>query len=81
MGRRRTGWPAARGEGDLQAAWDAAQAGWVRAPLAMMRAASLRGDLDQLVLHGLVPERARLLGQPPDTLRDEWEQFKEQWKR
>lgn len=71
----------ARGEGDLQGAWSLAQAGWVRAPLSTYRAAVLRGDLDQLVLKVLVPERARLLGQPPEALRDEWEQFKETWKR
>ena len=40
---------AARGQGDLQAAWDAAQAGWVRAPLAPDRGAPLRADLDRLV--------------------------------
>jgi hypothetical protein len=70
---------AARGQGDLRAAWDAAQAGWVRAPLAGERGVALRADLEQLVLRALVPERARAFGQPPDAVRMEWEQFKERW--
>jgi hypothetical protein len=69
---------AARGQGDVQAAWDAAQAGWVRAPLASGGAA-LRADLDRLVLRGLVPDRARVLALPPEALRLEWERFKERW--
>ena len=69
---------AARGQGDVQAAWDAAQAAWVRAPLASGGAA-LRADLDRLVQRGLVPDRARVLAQPPEALRLEWEHFKERW--
>jgi hypothetical protein len=72
---------AARGQGDLQAAWDAAQAGWVRAPMASDRGAALRADLDRLVLRALVPERAKALAQPPETLRLEWERFKERWAK
>ena len=70
---------AARGQGDVQAAWDAAQAGWVRAVLASGRGAALRADLDRLVVRGLVPDRAKALAQPPETLRMEWERFKERW--
>jgi hypothetical protein len=70
---------AARGQGDLQAAWDAARAGWVRALLTSDRGVSVRSDLDQLVQKAIVPERARTTGQPPDTIRAEWEQFKEKW--
>jgi len=70
---------AARGQGDLQGAWDAAQAGWVRASLAGDRGVALRADLDRLVLTALVPERARALGQSPNSLREEWERFKERW--
>jgi len=72
---------AARGQGDLQGAWDAAAAGWVRSPLAAGRAALLREDLDQLVNRAIVPERARVLGQPPETLLADWERFKERWGR
>jgi hypothetical protein len=70
---------AARAQGDLQAAWDAAQAGWVRASLAGERSAGLRRDLDELVLRAIVPERSRLLAQPPDGLTAEWERFKDRW--
>lgn len=72
---------AARGQGDLQAAWDAAQAGWVRASLATDRGVILRADLDRLVLRGIVPDRARALAQPPDALRQDWERFKERWAK
>lgn len=72
---------AARAQGDVQGAWDAAQAGWVRAPLTSDRGASLRADLDQLVLRTLVPERAKALAQPQEALRQQWEQFKERWGR
>jgi hypothetical protein len=72
---------AARGQGDLQGAWDAAQAGWVRASLAGDRGAALRADLEQLVTRALVPERARALGQPPEMIRQDWERFKERWQQ
>jgi hypothetical protein len=72
---------AARGQGDLQGAWEAVLAGWVRAPMASDGGAALRADLDRLVLTALVPERARTLGQPPEALRQEWEQFKERWAK
>lgn len=72
---------AARGKGDLQAAWEAAEAGWVRSSLASDRGARLRADLDQLMLGAVVPERARALGQPPENLRLEWDRFKERWRR
>jgi hypothetical protein len=71
----------AQAQGDLQAAWDAAQAAWVRAPLASDRGAALRADLDRLVLRAIVPDRAKILGQPADTLRTQWEEFKERWKK
>jgi len=72
---------AARAQGDLQAAWDAAMAGWVRAPLSPDRGAQLRGDLDRLVTSAIVPERAKVLAQPPDTIRSDWERFKERWSK
>jgi tetratricopeptide (TPR) repeat protein len=71
---------AARAQGDVQAAWDAAQAGWVRASLAADRGTALRADIDQLVLRAIVPDRARTTAQSPDSLRTEWERFKERWK-
>ena len=72
---------AARGQGDLQGAWDAAEAGWVRAALAVDHGVALRGDLDRLVLRGIVPDRARALAQPPEALRQDWERFKERWAK
>lgn len=72
---------AARGRGDLQAAWEAAEAGWTRATLASDRGESLRADLDRLMLRGILPERAKALAQPADTLRAEWERFKEKWEK
>jgi hypothetical protein len=46
-----------RGCGEPVEAWDAAIAGWVRARLAGARSASLRADLDKLVLQGIIPDR------------------------
>jgi len=72
---------AARAQGDLQGAWDAAQSAWVRAPLAADGGVAIRTDLDLLVLRGIVPDRARATAQNAETLRLQWEQFKERWKR
>jgi hypothetical protein len=72
---------AALGQGDAQGAWDAALAGWVRAPIADDRGAALRGDLDGLVQRGIVPARSKMLAQPPETVRAEWNAFKAQWNR
>jgi hypothetical protein len=72
---------AARGQGDLQGAWSAAQAAWVRAQLAPDHGAELRGDIDRLVQRAVIPERARAIGQPAETLKEEWESFKERWNR
>ena len=62
-------------------AWNAAEAGWVRAGLAHDRGVTLRADLDRLMLRGIVPDRARALAQPPEALRQDWERFKERWAR
>jgi hypothetical protein len=70
----------ARAQGDLQGAWDAAEAAWTRAPLAADRGAALREDLDRLMTHGIIPERARTVSQPPATLVADWERFKDRWK-
>jgi hypothetical protein len=70
---------AARAQGDLQAAWDAALAGWVRAALMPDKGVALRADLDHLVLRAIVPDRAKVTAQTPESLRQQWEQFKERW--
>jgi hypothetical protein len=78
---------AARGTGDLDRAWDAAIAGWVRAGLNPETAPAVRADLDRFVSQVLIPERARQRqpvshdGQEPaEALRSEWELLKSQWK-
>lgn len=78
---------ATRGAGDLDGAWDAAIAGWVRAALNPETAASVRADLDRFVTQVLVPERARQRqglardGQESAAaLYSEWELVKSQWK-
>ena len=74
-----------RGTGDAIAAWDAATASWVRARLAGEHSASLRADLDKLMLEGIIPDRS--LSFPADqreqagsNLRTEWELVKQRWK-
>jgi hypothetical protein len=49
---------ALRGTGELDRAWNAAIAGWIRAG-AMVRADELRADLDRLVVQTIIPERAQ----------------------
>jgi len=76
---------ATRGAGDPAAAWDAAIAGWVRARLASSRAATLRADLDKLMLEGIIPDRVGLLSpdkrmQAESGLRADWAVVKERWK-
>jgi hypothetical protein len=72
---------AALAQGDAQAAWNAALAGWVRAPLAPDQGAALRGDLDSLVERGIIPERAKLLEQSVEACKSEWEVFKSKWQK
>jgi tetratricopeptide (TPR) repeat protein len=77
---------AARGSGDLDRAWNAALAAWVRAPLARDRGATLRGDVDRLVMQAIAPERAQRLSardtkQALAGMLGEWETFKQAWSR
>jgi hypothetical protein len=72
---------AARSQGDAQAAWDAALAAWVRAPLMLDHGVRLRADIDVLVLRAIVPDRAKATAQPPESLRQQWEQFKARWDK
>ncbi len=76
---------AARGAGDLDAAWDAAVAAWVRATLGPASSSALRSDIDRLVTQALIPERARARpareqADAADALRAQWESFKQNWK-
>jgi hypothetical protein len=76
---------AARGVGDVDRAWDAAIAAWVRSTLKPEAAGTLRTDLDRLVTQALIPERARArpAREQPESLaalRAEWDLVKQQWK-
>jgi len=79
---------AARGIGDLERAWQAAMAGWIRAGLAPDRGASLRADIDRFVLTAIIPERARNIERATkdqrqavaDGMVTEWERFKADWE-
>ncbi|MSO45879.1 MAG: hypothetical protein EXQ59_03815 [Acidobacteria bacterium] len=68
---------ASRGAGDLDRAWDAAMAGWIRATLTPDTADRLRSDVDRLVTQALVPERTRT--KPARDPQLDWQQFKQQW--
>ena len=75
---------AARGQGDLDRAWSAATAAWVRAGLHPERADAVRTDIDKLVIEGIIPERVAAL--PAQARRDalaammsDWETFKKNW--
>lgn len=75
---------AARGAGDLERAWHAAIAGWIRATLRPESAKDLREDLDRLVSQALILERARSRpaleqGDALTVFRAEWEAIKNQW--
>lgn len=79
---------AARGAGELDRAWAAAVAAWVRASMMRDRGAALRADIDRLVLQALIPERARALRTAPKetdqaaaALAAEWERIKKDWTR
>lgn len=70
---------AASGQGDHQAAWDAALAGWVRSRMNEDGGAALRAELDTLVRRIIVPQRARAHAQPPEMLLEEWDDFVVRW--
>jgi hypothetical protein len=72
---------AARAQGDLQSAWEAAESGWVRAALAPDHGVALRADLDRLMTRVIVPERAKVSAVPPEALRQQWEEFKLRWSK
>jgi hypothetical protein len=76
---------ALRGAGELQRAWDAAIAGWVRARLAGDRSPVLRADLDRIVTQGIIPDRVGTLApeqreKAAAQYRADWELIKERWK-
>ncbi len=77
---------AARGRGDLEAAFNAASAAWVRAPLARDRGAALRADVERLMVQAILPERAARMTskdrkQTLAGMLNEWDAFKNSWTR
>jgi hypothetical protein len=77
---------ASRGAGDLGRAWNGALSSWIRAGKLGARGATLRGELDRLMLDVVLPERAQKLalnGDPRPALAaliNQWEEFKKAWK-
>jgi hypothetical protein len=78
---------AARAGGDIDRAWHAAIAGWLRAPQAEDRGTALRTDLDRLVTQAIIPERAAKLAGKGDVkdaqaaMAAEWDAFKKAWSK
>jgi hypothetical protein len=80
---------AARGAGDLDRAWNAAVAGWIRAG-SEPEGTQLRADLDRFVTQTLIPERAQArTGQRLDarssqaeiaSLTEQWRALADQWR-
>lgn len=77
---------AARGLGDPDRALNEATAAWARASLAEDGGVALRGDLDRLVVQGILPDRLARLSVRDHTqalagMVGEWEAFKSSWSR
>jgi len=78
---------AAHGTEDLERAWGAAAAGWIRAGSLGTRGVTLRADLDRLMTNVILPERARQLTPVGDAqstlamLRQQWDDLKKKWER
>ena len=75
----------ARGMGDIERAWDAAIAGWVRASQLGAKGVAVRDALDRLVTQAIIPDRARLIAPvSPDAtaalMRSQWEALKRAWR-
>lgn len=74
-----------RGTGEALNAWNAAIAGWVRARLAGAGSATLRADLDKLVMEGIIPDRVGALpadkrAEAESGLRADWSLIKQSWQ-
>lgn len=75
------------GADNVEDAWDAAVATWIRAPLVPGDGVALRADIDRLVLALIIPRRARLASAGSDVehaaevFRMDWESVKQMWPR
>jgi hypothetical protein len=76
--------------GNVDRAWEAAVAGWVRGILSVDRGMTLRPDLDRLVRDAIIPERLRRIqstasnGEAQATeasMLAEWTLIKDQWAK
>jgi hypothetical protein len=78
---------ASRASGDIERAWNAALAGWLRATLTDDRGMGLRADLDRLVTQAIIPERASKQTAKGDAreaaaaMLNEWNGFKKKWAK
>ncbi len=77
---------AAVGIEDLDRAWAAAEAAWLRSSSATPAGATLRHDLDRLMASVIIPERARHLSptnpqQAMTLLQQQWAEMKEKYGR
>lgn len=76
---------AATGAGELERAWSASIAGWIRARTWGPRGDTLRADLDRFVSQVLLPARARAIAPDSDarpvlkTLLGQWEDVKKKY--
>jgi hypothetical protein len=76
---------AATGAGELERAWSASIAGWIRSRTFGARGDALRADLDRFVTQVLLPERARALAPDTDarpvfaTMTGQWEEMKRRY--
>jgi len=77
---------ASRGAGDIERAWGAAVAAWIRSADLGESGVRLRADLDRLVTQVILPERAMRLS-PDDArsalpvLESQWTEIKQRWAR
>jgi hypothetical protein len=76
--------------GNVDRAWEAAVAGWVRGILTVDRGMALRPDLDRLVRDAIIPERVRRVAASASngevqateaSMLAEWALIKDQWAR
>ena len=78
---------AARGTDDIERAWGAAVAAWIRAPELGAAGPKLREDIDLLMTLGILPDRARLIAAGGDdrpiqaVLASQWDDLKKRWMK
>jgi len=77
----------ARGMDEVDRAYGAAVAAWIRAPQLGPSGVHLRDDLDRLMTTAIVPERARQMSSGADAhllqtvLQQQWDDLKQRWQK